>query len=86
MPDLIERVAKSLEEDPLVQHFEAAFQGYPDLLMKDMTLEAVGPDRQAKLNGRWVVNFGSDSFLGLDQDPRVRDAVRRGLDRWGKKC
>ena len=30
-----------------------------------------------------VVNFGSDSFLGLDQDPRVLDAIRRGLDRWG---
>jgi 7-keto-8-aminopelargonate synthetase-like enzyme len=83
MPDLLERVAKSLEDDPVVHYFEAAFQGYPDLLMKDMTLEAVGPDRQAKLNGRWVVNFGSDSFLGLDQDPRIRDAVRRGLDRWG---
>src|SRR5262249_38384373 len=26
---------------------------------------------------------GSDSFLGLDRDPRVQDAVRRGLDRWG---
>jgi len=83
MPDLIERLAESLEADPLVHYFEAAFQCYPDLLMKDMTLEAVGPDRQAKLNGRWVVNFGSDSFLGLDQDPRVWDAVRRGLDRWG---
>jgi len=83
MPDLIERLAESLEGDPLVHYLEAAFQVSPDLLMKDMTLEAVGPDRQAKLNGRWVVTFGSDSFLGLDRDPRVGDAVRRGLDRWG---
>ena len=30
-----------------------------------------------------MVNFGSDSFLGLDQDPRVLEAVRRGLERWG---
>ena len=51
--------------------------------MKDLTLEAVGPDRDVKLDGRWVVNFGSDSFLGLDQDPRVQEALRRGLDRWG---
>ncbi len=83
MPDVLERLTESLEQDPLVHYFEAAFRNYPDLLLKDMTLEAVGPDRQAKLNGRWVVNFGSDSFLGLDQDPRVQDAVRRGLDRWG---
>ena len=83
MADLIARLAESLECDPLVHYFEGAFQDYPDLLMKDMTLEEVGPDRHAKLNGRWVVTFGSDSFLGLDQDPRVWDAVRRGVDRWG---
>ena len=35
------------------------------------------------VNGRRVINFGSDSFLGLDQDPRVQEAVRRGLRRWG---
>jgi len=83
MLDLLDRLAASLEGDPLVHYFEAAIQHDPDLLMKDMTLEAVGPDRKVRLNGRWVVNFGSDSFLGLDQDPRVKDAVRRGLDRWG---
>ena len=33
--------------------------------------------------GRTVVNFGSDSFLGLDQDLRVKDAIRRGVERWG---
>jgi 7-keto-8-aminopelargonate synthetase-like enzyme len=30
-----------------------------------------------------VTNFGSDSFLGLDQDPRVQEAVVRGVARWG---
>ena len=33
--------------------------------------------------GRRVINFGSDSFLGLDQDPRVQEAIRRGLRKWG---
>src|SRR5207249_10923468 len=28
-------------------------------------------------------NFGSDSFLGLDQDPRVKDAVVQGIAKWG---
>src|SRR5206468_1438106 len=27
--------------------------------------------------------FGSDSFLGLDQDPRVQEAIRRGVAAWG---
>ena len=29
------------------------------------------------VRGRTVVNFGSDSFLGLDQDPRLQAAIRR---------
>ena len=83
MPDLLERLAESLERSPLVRFYQRAFRDYPDLLMKDLTLEEVGPDRNVKLDGRWVINFGSDSFLGLDQDPRIHDAIRRGLDRWG---
>jgi 7-keto-8-aminopelargonate synthetase-like enzyme len=63
-----------------VEHFEALF---PTTHLKDLIVEEVGPDRQILLKGQRVVNFGSDSFLGLDQDPRVKDAVRRGIDRWG---
>jgi 7-keto-8-aminopelargonate synthetase-like enzyme len=35
------------------------------------------------VNGHRVINFGSDSFLGLDQDPRVKDAIIGGVQRWG---
>ena len=30
-----------------------------------------------------MINFGSDSFLGLDQDLRVQQAIRHGLRKWG---
>ncbi len=83
MPDTLDLLIASLERDPVVRYFQEAARSYPDLLMKDLTLEAVGPDRRAKFQGHWVVNFGSDSFLGLDQDPRVWEAVCRGLKRWG---
>ena len=43
----------------------------------------MGPGRDMVVKGRRVTNFGSDSFLGLDRDPRVIEAIRRGLDRWG---
>src|SRR5207248_1479353 len=33
--------------------------------------------------GHKLVNFGFDSFLGLDQDPRVKAALNRGAKRWG---
>jgi len=83
MSDLLEHLAKSLDQDPIVHYYQTALRQYPELLLKDLTVEEAGPDRRVKLNGRWVINFGSDSFLGLDQDPRVKEAIRRGLDRWG---
>ena len=83
MSDPLDLLSTALEGSTLVRYLGGFFRDHPDLHMKDMTLEAVGPDRQVKLDGRWVVNFGSDSFLGLDRDPRVLDAVRRGLERWG---
>lgn len=83
MADLLDSLAASMEDKPLVRYYMKGFQACPELLLKDLTVEATGPNRWIKLEGRWLVNFGSDSFLGLDQDPRVQDSVRTGLDRWG---
>jgi 7-keto-8-aminopelargonate synthetase-like enzyme len=63
-----------------IEHFEGL---YPDSHLKDLVVDEVGPDRAMTINGHTVVNFGSDSFLGLDQDPRVKKAVVRGIARWG---
>src|SRR5262249_21820103 len=46
-------------------------------------VERVFPNRRIVIRGRKVVNFGSDSFLGLDEDPRVQEALVRGVRRWG---
>ncbi len=51
--------------------------------MKDLVVDEMGPGRSMSVGGRVVANFGSDSFLGLDQDPRVRDAIERGVRDWG---
>src|SRR6202000_1251229 len=64
----------------ILEQFEA---DYPDVHMKDLVVDRMGPGRVIEVNGRRVVNFGSDSFLGLDQDPRVLAAIREGLMRWG---
>jgi len=67
----------------ITRFFLRMFDEAPELFMKDMTVEAVGPDRTIRVLGRWVTNFGSDSFLGLDQHPAIMEAVQRGVRDWG---
>jgi 7-keto-8-aminopelargonate synthetase-like enzyme len=63
-----------------IEHFAALF---PTCHLKDVVVEQVAPNRRMVVGDRPVVNFGSDSFLGLDEDPRVQEAVVRGVYRWG---
>ena len=48
-------------------------------------LRAVGPAAgpRATLDGREVLLFASNNYLGLAADPRVAEALRRGAQRWG---
>jgi 7-keto-8-aminopelargonate synthetase-like enzyme len=63
-----------------IEHFAALF---PENHLKDLVVDEIRPDRRIVVKGHEVVNFGSDSFLGLDQDPRVQEALVRGVQRWG---
>ena len=83
MTTALDRLSADLNAQPLVRYFRGLMTGQPDLHMKDQTVEAVGPDRRIKMRGRWVVNFGTDSSLGFDTDPRIQDALRDGVTRWG---
>lgn len=74
---------ETLGQTGMTRFFKRMFDDFPDLLMKDMTVEEVRPDRMIRVRGQWVRNFGSDSFLGLDQHPKVKEAVERGLREWG---
>ena len=48
-----------------------------------LIVDDLGPNREMLVDGKQVINFGSDSFLGLDQDIRIQDAIRRGVRKWG---
>lgn len=39
--------------------------------------------RQVEIGGRWLIDFASCNYLGLDLDPRVIAAVEPELRRWG---
>src|SRR5262249_7757930 len=79
----MQHLTRALRQNGLVRFVEHFQELFPTSHMKDLVVERIGPNREIQVAGRTVVNFGSDSFLGLDQDPRVVDSVRRGLDRWG---
>src|SRR5262249_9158772 len=79
----MEKLGQALRQQTLVRIIEQFEAEHPDSHLKDLVIDAVGPGRAIVVNGRQVINFGSDSFLGLDQDARVQAAVGGGLRRWG---
>jgi 7-keto-8-aminopelargonate synthetase-like enzyme len=79
----IQKMAEGLRQNTLVKIIEQFRAEHPDSHLKDLVIDEAGPGREIVVDGRRVINFGSDSFLGLDRDPRVQEAVRRGLKKWG---
>jgi 7-keto-8-aminopelargonate synthetase-like enzyme len=79
----MQQLIRVMRQSGLIRFFEHFADQFPDIHLKDLVVDRMLPDRRIEVSGRTVVNFGSDSFLGLDQDPRVIDAIRRGLATWG---
>ena len=79
----MQQLAAALRQNGLIRFIEHFAELFPTTHQKDMVVDRLGPHREMDVAGRTVVNFGSDSFLGLDQDPRVQEAVRRGVVAWG---
>jgi 7-keto-8-aminopelargonate synthetase-like enzyme len=79
----MQQLARALRQNGLIRLIEQFAAEYPSSHLKDLVVDEIGPGRRIVVNGREVINFGSDSFLGLDQDPRVQEAVIRGTQKWG---
>src|SRR5437588_518910 len=77
------KLAKVLRQNGLIRFIEHYDELFPDSHLKDLVVDDMGSHRSIRVNGRRVVNFGSDSFLGLDQDERVKEALVRGIRTWG---
>jgi glycine C-acetyltransferase len=79
----MDKLGEALRQNTLVRIIERFGEEHSDCHLKDLVIDEAGPGREIVVFGRRVINFGSDSFLGLDQDPRVQQAVRAGLRKWG---
>src|SRR3954452_23263387 len=76
-------LARALRSSNMIRFMDRAAEQYADIHLKELNVEQVGPQREMLVGGHPVVNFGFDSFLGLDQDPRVIAALARGANQWG---
>ncbi|MFO0969328.1 MAG: pyridoxal phosphate-dependent aminotransferase family protein [Gemmataceae bacterium] len=79
----IDKLADALKQHGLVRFLEHYEQLLPKEHLKELVLDAVGPHREMTVDEQRLINFGSDSFLGLDQDTRVQAAIMRGVGKWG---
>jgi len=79
----MQRLAGGLRQNGLIRFLERFAAEFPTGHLKDLVVDEIRSDRRIVVAGREVVNFGSDSFLGLDQDPRVQESIARGVERWG---
>ena len=82
-PTPLKHLANSLRQSSLIKFYESIIEQYGNLHLKELSFDDVGPNREMTVGGRRLVNFGFDSFLGLDQDPRVCEALIRGAREWG---
>jgi 7-keto-8-aminopelargonate synthetase-like enzyme len=79
----MQNLTAALRRHGLVRFMEHFVEQFPTSHLKDLVVDEITDQRTITVDGRRVVNFGSDSFLGLDQDPRVKEAVIRGTAQWG---
>ena len=54
-----------------------------DIHLKELVLEEMDDHRGMTVQGRKLINFGSDSFLGLDRHPHVQEALIEATRQWG---
>ena len=54
-----------------------------DGLYRRRRVVASGQGRELLIDGRKLLNFCSNDYLGLANDGRIRTAFQKGIDRWG---
>jgi 8-amino-7-oxononanoate synthase len=55
--------------------------GYPYFRVIDS-----GQDTEVMLDGKRVLMFGSNSYLGLTNHPKIEEAAKKAIDKYGTGC
>jgi 8-amino-7-oxononanoate synthase len=75
-----------LVDRPAPSRWLAACADLQELVAHHQLLDAVIEEvagRRIRVGGRWLVDFASCNYLGLDLDPEVIEAIPGYLRRWG---
>jgi 7-keto-8-aminopelargonate synthetase-like enzyme len=79
----LQRIKTRLHRDKFVRLCLQFMERYADAHLKFLVADELSDRRRMNVAGHDVWNFGCDSFLGLDRDPRVQQAIREALPRYG---
>jgi 7-keto-8-aminopelargonate synthetase-like enzyme len=79
----VENLTHRLKRDRLTRLALMFLEQCSEIHLKDLVIDEMDDQRRMVIGGRELVNFGSDSFLGLDRDPRVQKAMIEAVDCWG---
>ena len=79
----MQHLTRVLRQNGLIRFIEHFAELFPTSHLKDLAVEQIGPDRVIQVQGRKSSTSAATAFWGLDQDPRVQEALRRGIDNWG---
>lgn len=72
-----------LSRDRIVRLALLFLDNLPDIHLKDLRVDDMGDQRRMRVGDHELINFGSDSFLGLDRHPAVQQALVETTARWG---
>ncbi len=79
----VDRLTARLSQDRFVRLGLLFLEGMRDVHLKELVLEEMDDHRGMTVQGRKLINFGSDSFLGLDRHPHVQGALIEATRQWG---
>ena len=80
---ILAQLTQRLLHNPTIRFFHTMERRYRAIHLKDLLASAMDDQRRLTVQGTTVYNFGSDSFLGLDRDARVQQAIIDGVKQWG---
>jgi 8-amino-7-oxononanoate synthase len=86
--DLVAIVAAAKGEGATVEGLSAIFQKLRSQIPQTYaTVDDVKDHRQALVNGRWMTDFASSNYLGLDENPAAYKKIDEYHEHWGmQRC